>query len=329
VLSYRRSERINKPAELVALIENSKGAYNGLVNLTGGTSYQPVGPGTTLKLSEGYRVSGAPDTILTGAYRVMKVALLRTPTQNAIQISGLDLTERLDRKVRWQNMLSSQTLQYLLLEVCARAGIFNPTISGGSQLTQIVPTFVMQANMSYRQALESLCSTYGLDYFLDQAETLQIREIAASDPSVWSYQNEIEQVAFGQDYNRANHVVANGKPPGGGYQYLASAEVYDTQANAAMRVERLLHHTDFKSTTSAQAQIAANLMLYTEQRAQADTRLVVPLNPALQLIDVITVTDAPAPTSTGQSMIGRIIKHEAIYNAQNAEYESHLSLQGL
>jgi hypothetical protein len=258
----------------------------------------------------------------------MKAAVMRSPTANQIQLTGLDLTERLDRIVRWQNTFSNETIQWLLLEVCARAGLFNVTITGGSQLTQSVPTFVIQANQKYRAALDSLCTTYGLDYFLDQTETLQIREISASDASIWSYQNEIEQVAFGADYNRANHVIASGKPPGGGSFNLTTSEAYDDTANEAMRVERLLHHTDLKNTTTAQTTIAANLVMYTEQRAQVDVQLIVPLNPALQLIDVVTVTDAAAPTGSGQSQVGRLIAHEAIFDATKAIYESHLALQG-
>lgn len=327
VLSYRRMEKINKPAEFVVFIDNKSGVFNSQVNLTGGSTYQPIGPGSTMKLSEGYNISGTPDTILTGAYRIMKVAMMRSPTENMIQIIGLDLTERLDRPARWQNTFSGQTLQYMLAEVCARAGLFNVNISGGAQLTQIVPTFVIQAGQTYRKALDSLCSTYGLDYYLDQTETLQIREILASDTSVWSYQNEIEMISFGQDYQRANHIIVNGKPSGGPFG-LTSAEVYDDQAMAALREERIMHHTDLKITTTVQAGTAANLVMYTEQRAQVDTRLVVPLHPGLQLADVITVTDASAPTGTGQSAVGRIIEHQAIYNAQRAEYESHLSLQG-
>lgn len=327
VLSYRRMEKINKPAEFVVLIDNESGVFNSQVNLTGGSTYQPIGPGSTMKLSEGYNISGTPDTILTGAYRIMKVAMMRSPTENMIQIIGLDLTERLDRPARWQNTFSGQTLQYMLAEVCARAGLFNVNISGATQLTQIVPTFVIQAGQTYRKALDSLCSTYGLDYYLDQTETLQIREILASDTSVWSYQNEIEMISFGQDYQRANHVIVNGKPSGGTFG-LTSAEVYDDQAMAALREERIMHHTDLKITTTVQAGTAANLVMYTEQRAQVDTRLVVPLHPGLQLTDVITVTDTNAPTGTGQSAVGRVIEHQAIYSAQRAEYESHLSLQG-
>ena len=330
VLSYQRSERINRAAELVVTIENKGGQFNGLVNLTGSTSYQPIGPGSILRLREGYTVSGTPDTVGTGTYRIMKIAILRTPTEHTIQISGQDLSERLDRKIRWQNVFLNQTLLYLLEEVCARASIFATSINAGTQLTETVPFFALQANQSYRHALDALCATYGLDYFLDQDEVLHIDEIALSDPAVWSYQNEIEQVAFGQDYQRANHVIANGKPPTGGNSYaLTSAEQYDNTANAAMRVERILYHTDFKATTGAQASVAASLVLYAEQRAQTDTRLVVPLNPALQLLDVLTVTDASAPTGSGQSTVGHLIEQRAIYNAQRAEYESHLNLQGL
>ncbi len=329
ILSYTRTEKINKPAELVVVLDNQGGVYNGLVNLTGSTSYQPITAGATLKLSEGYTVSGSPDTISTGTYRLMKMAMVRSPTENLIQLSGLDLSERLDRTVRWQNTFSGQTIQWLLLEVCARAGLFNLNISGGSQLSQVVPSFVIQANTKYRKALDALCTTYGLDYFLDQNETLQIREVQSGDAPVWSYQNEIEQVAFGQDYDRANHVIASGKPPSGGPTFaLTTAEAFDDPAAAQMRVERLLHHTDLKTTTPSEAQIAANLVMYAEQRAQVQTRLVVPLNPALQLLDVITVSDAPAPIGSGQSSIGRLVEHQATYNAQKAEYESKLGLQG-
>ena len=332
ILSYKRVEKINKAAECIVLIDNKAGVYNGLVNLSGGSSYEPINAEATMKLSEGYYVGGPPpttrDTVATGAYRVQKIEMLRTPQENFIQVTGLDLTERLDRHVRWQVLFTNQTIQYLLLEVCARAGLFSPTISGGNQLMQVVPTFVMQANGTYRHALDALCLTYGLEYFIDESETLHIREILDSDTSVWTYQPEIEQVSFGADFARANHVIANGKPPSGGNSFaLTSAEAYDTQANANTRVERLLHHTDFKSTTSVQAQIAAGLVLYEEQRRQADTRLIVPLHPGLQLTDVVTVNDAAAPTGTGQSAVGRIIEHEALYDAEKAEYESHLILE--
>lgn len=329
VLAYKRLERLNGVAEFVALIDNQGGVYNRLLNLAGGSTYEPLTPEAQLKLSEGYIVSGVPDRITTGVYRIQRITLLRSPQENIIQVTGHDLSGRLDRLARWQNIFTNQTLSWLLREVCARAGLFNLTLTGGSQLTQVVPTFVIQANQRYRKALDALCSTYGLVYFLDQTETLQVREVMTTDPGVWNYQNEIEQLSIESNFTHANHVIASGKPPtGSGTFALTTAEAFDDVANAATRVEHLLHHTDLKTTTSAQAQIAASLVLYTEQRARVDTRLVVPLNPALQLTDVVTVVDAVAPTGTGQSVIGRVSEHEAVFNAQHAAYESHFVLQG-
>src|SRR5579884_3570472 len=83
-----------------------------------------------------------------------------------------------------------------------------------------------------------LCNTYGLWYFLDQSEVMQFRELSASDPSVWSYQPEIEIVVFGTDDERANHVIVSGKPPTGGSAYaLTEAEAYDDTNVALVLVE--------------------------------------------------------------------------------------------
>jgi hypothetical protein len=328
VLSYKRVEKINKPAELLLVIDNKGGQYNSLVNLTGSTAYQPLTPEAEIKLSEGYNVNGTPDTIATGIYRLARVDIERSPQQNQIRIVGIDLSGRLDRLARWQNAFQGQTIQWLLLEVCARAGLFNVTISAGSQLSQQIPTFVIQAGQKYRKALDSLCATYGLDYFLDQTETLQIREIQASDSSVWSYQPEAEILSFGGDFQRANHIIASGKPPGTTSYSLTTSEAYDDMHNQATRVENILHHVDQKLTTTMQTTSAASLILYAQQRAQIAHTITVPLNPALQLIDVITITDATAPVGSGQSATSRIIGHQAIYDAQKAEYESHFNLQG-
>ena len=328
VLAYTRVEKRNKPAELVVLVDNQGGQYNTLLNLTGGTTYQPITPEAAIKLSEGYRVNGTPDTIATGTYRLARVDIERSPRQNQLRIVGVDLSGRLDRLARWQNTFQAQTIQWLLLEVCARAGLFNVAITAGSQLSQQVPTFVIQAGQKYRKALDSLCATYGLDYFLDQTETLQIREIQSSDSSVWSYQPEAETISFGGMFQRANHIIASGKPPGTTVYSLTTSEAYDDTHSQATRLENILHHVDQKLTTTAQTSSAASLLLYAEQRAQVAHTITVPLNPALQLIDVVTITDATAPVGSGQSAVCRISGHQAIYNAQQAVYESHLSLQG-
>ncbi len=331
ILSYQRVEQVNKPAELVALVDNRNGQYNGLLNLAGGDVALPITPEACLKLSEGYKTGSPPtssDVVATGVYRLTGIRIERAPNQNQLRLVGLDLSSRLDRVTRWQNTFSNQTIAWLVLEVCARAGLFNVALSGGSQLTQVVPTFVIQADQKYRQALNSLCNTYGLAYFLDQTETLQVRELQSSDSSVWTYQPEIETLSFSAAFQRANHIIVSGKPPGGGGYNLTTSEAYDDTHNQVTRIERMLHHVDQKLTTTVQTSSAANLILYAQQRGQVAHTIVVPLNPALQLLDVITVTDSGSPIGSGQSYICRISGHTASYDPQQAEYASHFSLEG-
>lgn len=332
VLSYRRQEQVNKAAELVVALDNRAGLCNGLLNLSGGNQFQPITPEACLRLQEGYTInssSGHTECIPSGLYHLASVDVERSPGQNQIHLTGLDLSARLDHVARWQNTFSGQTIQWLLLEVCARAGLFHVAIQGGNQLLQVVAQFVLQAGQRYRHALDSLCQTYGLDYFLDQAETLQVREIMASDGSVWNYQPEVEHISFGGRFQRANHVVVSGKPPGTTSYSLTTSERYDDVHNQATRLDTVLHHVDQKLTTTAQTSATAALILYEQQRSQVAHAITVPLNPALQLLDVMTLSDWTAPAGSGLSSQCRIIQHQAIYDAQSAVYESRFSLQGL
>lgn len=116
-------------------------------------------------------------------------------------------------------------------------------------MSQIVPAFVVQAGVSYRHALQELCDTYGLFYFLDRNEVLQFHELSSSDPSVWSYQPEIELVSFGSSDVRANHVIVSGKPPTTGLAgALTTAEAYDDTNLHLVGVERILPHRSFVSS---------------------------------------------------------------------------------
>jgi hypothetical protein len=192
-----------------------------------------------------------------------------------------------------------------------------------------VVTFVLHAGQTYRKALDELCSMFGLDYFLDQNEVMQFRELSSSDAPAWSYQLEIELLSFGGDDLRANHIIVSGKPPTGGQAMaLTTAEVYDDTNVHAVGLERLLHLTDQKLTTTGQCSLRASLNLAQEQRAQFTHKVTVPLNPALQLLDVVTLIDAAGPVGSGQSGNARIIESLAQYTAQHGEYSMTLTLEG-
>ena len=331
VLSYQRLEQSDKPARLEVLLDNARGQYNNLVTL--GNNYQPIGLNSSLVLSEGYKTGSPPnmpDVVKVGTYHLEQIYVVRSPQEDHLLLVGLDLTRNLDLISRYQITYTNETLGYLVSEMCARGGLFSASLPGTSQMSQIIPSFVLQAGQTYRHALDELCTTYGLVYFLDEAETLQFRELSTSDPSVWSYQPEVELVSFGNNDQRANHIIVSGKPPTGGLSgTLTTAESYDDANLHLVGVERLLHHVDPKLTTTTQCAQKASFLLLQEQRVQAIYTVTIPLNPALQLFDGITITDSAAPTGSGRSATCRIGHLLAHFDAQHGIDELQLVLEGM
>jgi hypothetical protein len=327
VLSYQRHEQIGQPARLEVVLDNAQGAYNALV--TSASSYQPIGLNASLVLSEGYK-TGTPDVVKVGVYHLEQICFVRAPQENQLLLIGRDLSRNLDLIARYQSTYTNQTLGYLLNEMCALAGLFSVVLPTTAQISQVVASFVMQAGQTYRHALDELCSIYGLAYFLDQNETLQVRELSASDASVWSYQPEIEAVTFGSADQRANHIIVSGKPPvGGAAGSLTNAEAFDDAHLHLLGLERLLYHVDPKLRSATQCSQKAAFLLAQEVRAQVKHTVTVPLNPALQLLDGITLTDSVAPRGSGQSATCRITHILARYDAQSALDELQLELEGM
>ncbi|HEU5226636.1 MAG TPA: hypothetical protein VFU49_02410 [Ktedonobacteraceae bacterium] len=331
IVSYRRSEEPGKAARLEVLLDNAQGVYNALVTSAG--SYQPIGLNASLVLSEGYKTGTPPtsnDVVKVGVYHITQIRFVRSPQENQLLLIGQDLSRNLDLIVRYQNTYTNQTLAYLVTEVCTRAGLFAVSLPTTSQMSQIVVAFVVQAGQSYRHALDELCTTYGLLYFLDQNEVMQFRELSASDPAVWSYQPEIETVSFGNNEQRANHIIVSGKPPLSSQPTaLTTAEAYDDAHIHLVGLERLLHHVDPKLTTTAQCSQKAAFLLAQEVRTQMIHTVTIPLNPALQVLDGITLIDSAAPQGSGQSAICRIMHVQAHYDAPHAVNELQLTLEGM
>ena len=94
-------------------------------------------------------------------------------------------------------------------------------------------------------------------------------------------------------------------------------------------VARLLHHTDLKLTSVSQCAQKATFLLAQEARSQVAHNVSVPLNPALQLLDAVTLTDSAAPTGSGQNSICRIARVLARVEAQQGVYDIQLELEGL
>ncbi|HEU5383427.1 MAG TPA: hypothetical protein VFV38_49125 [Ktedonobacteraceae bacterium] len=334
ILSYTRQERPGQPARLEVLLDNEQGRYNALITAANASgNYQPVGLNASLILSEGYRTGAPPSTpavVKVGTYHLTHIQVVRTPTANYLRLSALDLTRNLDLVARYQQVYTGATLGYLITEIAARAGLFSVVLPATTQIAQVVPAFVLQAGSTYCHALDELCTIYGLIYFLDQDEVVQVRELATGDPSVWTYQPEIETVSFGASDLRANHVIVSGQPPTGPQPVaLTTAEVFDDTHMRLVGLERILHHVDPRLSTVAQCAQKAAFLLIQEARTQVAHSVTVALNPALQLYDVLTLIDSQAPGGSGQTSTCRLLSQHAHYDARQGIYELQLILEGL
>lgn len=322
-----------KPNTLEIILDNNKGQLNTLVCVTGvGAYWQPMSLNASLLLFEGYKDGGPPpttvDTIQVGTYRVTEIEFLRSPEQNAIKLVAKDVSRDLDRECRWQQTYTQQSVAWLVAEVCARAGLLSYVVPVTTNTGQLVPAFLLRAGQTYRTALKELCATYGLWYICSQNESMLFFELSSADAPVWSYQPEVEIVSFATQDERANHVIVSGKPPVGGTSFaLTEGETYDDSNAALVQREVLAHSIDQKLTSYTQTSARAASVLAEEQRAAIKHVVVLPVNPALQVYDVVTLTDYAAPQGSGQSGNFHIMQQEVQFNSQHAQYEQHLYLE--
>jgi hypothetical protein len=90
VLSYRRTEHLEHPAEIELLIDNAAGAFNSAVGTS--STYLPIGQNVTIVLKEGYKTGTPPTTVeqlTTGRYHLNKIQFLRSPQEKRAQADRL------------------------------------------------------------------------------------------------------------------------------------------------------------------------------------------------------------------------------------------------
>jgi predicted nuclease of predicted toxin-antitoxin system len=330
VLEYQRVEEAGKVATLTVTLDNSTGALNSFVSQYSLT-YRPIGLNTTLVLSEGYRTTSYPihdETIVVGRYHIRRIIIDRVPGESRIQLIAEDCSSLLDLENRYQLNYNNPVVRTLVRHVCTLAGILQIEIPPVAQLESSILTFVLHAGQRYRQALDELCQIGWVEYFLDENEVLQIRELSSDDPIIWQYAPEIETLIVGSDATRANHIIVSGKPPAGPLVppgSVTNAEIFDDTHIHVTGLERISMYTDVKLFSSQLCNRKADFLLQQEQRHQFSYSIVVPVNPALQLLDVIAVSDQSGVAgSTGLSFNARIYRQEVTYLAEAAVYEQTL-----
>ncbi len=333
VLEYKRTDEIGKPSKLSVVLDNAGSSLTPFV-ATYGATYKPIGINTSLVLSEGYRTGTPPttiETVMVAKYHIRQIIFERAPGKNQLRLEAEDLSCLLDQNNRYQATYTNQPLSWMITEICARAGLLSISLPTTVQMSTNVTTFILHAGQRYRQALDELCRIGWLEYFLDQNETMQFRELSPSDPSVWTYTPEIETLAIGSSDLRGNHILVSGKPPAGGpLGSITNGEAYDDVHMHATGLERLVISADPKLASSSLCATKAGFILAQEQRNQTAHSIEVPANPALQILDVIAVNDVNSSIGgTGLALTARILKNETHFIVEKAIYKSILHLEGL
>jgi len=308
VLSFQRRERASARSELELVLDNADGAINRFFTAGNGAF------NALITLSEGYLVNGMPDTVQTGLYRLETITFRRTPDTSQIEITASDPTKWLKWQARTMRAYAGQTLGWLIAEVAARANIPLAPLPNTPQMGQIVASFVIPTGTTLMHALKELCGTYDLYWLYDQTNGLTIRELNSGDGINWSYHPDWFALSLGYSDDHATHVIITGRPLS--VAQLCAAEYVDYTMSAIDHQDRVLHVAMPRITTNAQASIKATLMMGDEQRSRTAHQVTVAGNPALQVLDVVQLTD----DFLGLTFTGRIAEIHVTYEAQRALY---------
>jgi hypothetical protein len=214
---------------------------------------------------------------------------------------------------------------HLAGDVAVAAGIGMPVAPATAQFSQIVDFFAQPVGSPHLDNLERLRSLYGFEWFVDESDTLQLREPAASDQAVFSYgEGQQAQLHTHRIHRRRrpNHVRVTGQAVAGMPAPLAEASDFvDVQNSGGVQYA---HVTDRLLTTAGQCQIRADLEMRRAQRAAVSGEARFPLNPGHQVMDVIS-----AAVESGEMTTTRIRDLTWVADMVTGEFEQRAVLEGL
>jgi hypothetical protein len=169
----------------------------------------------------------------------------------------------------------------------ARVSIGSPPAT--AQFSQTIGCFLVNPGETWLSALNRLANVFGFGFCANGGSSVFLFDPQISDPVTWSYGTEILAASRGQEADAANVVRVTGASSA---TTPVWAEVTDAADILARGTERYRNVVDRVLTTSAQCAIRAAQELRAEQRTRVHAQLLVALNPAHQLADVVTATDA-------------------------------------
>lgn len=188
-----------------------------------------------------------------------------------------------------QTIYENETTPTIAADLLTRSGLTLDPTPGTPQFSATIPCFIKTPGQTHLETLKRLADTYGFEFFATGGASVILIEPQVPDQSSWTYDQPGLSAAHGQTSNRPNVVRVLGAQQA--TQSIWS-EAVDTANIEQTGQARLMILVDHLIDTSAKAQTKAALQLRIQQREATHGRIIVPLNPAHQLGDVVTLTDA-------------------------------------
>lgn len=201
--------------------------------------------------------------------------------------------------------LSGKTIAQLIQYVCDQAGVTVASIGTTPQFSQTIPCFAITPGETWDTALNRLANVYAFAY-RREGSTVFFSERQSNDASVWTYGTETFGINWSKTADQSSVIRVIGAPTG---NTVAFAEAVDTAQLTATGRERYRHIVERLLTTSAQCQIKASLVMREEQAHSTTGSVAVALNPGLQLLDVLTITDARVGLASQRARVEEIHWH--------------------
>jgi hypothetical protein len=197
---------------------------------------------------------------------------------------------------------ASKTVAQIAVQICATAGVPLGSLPGTSQFSQVVACFTITQGETYDNALKRLSNVYDFDFYETGSPSVFIKivERAQGDGASWSYGQETLAASIQTDSDQANIIRVVGATTGTTNVF---AEVTDQPNIAATGAHRLRHIVDRLLDTAAKCRLKAQLALRDEQTSATTAQLTVTVNPQLEVMDVISHTDARIGTAAASLRI--------------------------
>lgn len=284
VLEIRITDHLDDPSVVTLVLDNSTGTYNAMSNLQ---------PDAAVHISLGYQ--GYP-LVNTHTASIDQFTFEVAAAKSILVIQARTASRLLDYPSQKYYALANQTVQQIITQLFLLA--YNTPFTlippAASQFSQTISCFVLNPGETYLAALKRLAAVFGFNFYDDQTNGVSLYQPQSTDSPTWSYASEILGLTYGKSADQANWIRVIGANSGAAAP-SGSATVFadwfdQPNLNATGRY-RFKQIADRMLTTSAQCLLRAQLDLAQEQRDALYAELAVALNPAHQLLDVISVTD--------------------------------------